>query len=119
MLRTVLTTIVLFATCSVASARPWVAVPVMPAPVVAYYPPAVYPAPVVTYSPVVTAPVVPAPVVVAPAPAVTYYRAPVVATVPSYYYGPTPYVVGRPAVVTQRVYIRGQPVRNALRVLAP
>jgi hypothetical protein len=72
------------------------------------------------------APVVyaPAPVYLAPpplpVPVVTYYRAPVVAYTPGYYFGPAPvYVRPRGYTVRTRVYVRGQPVRNALRVLAP
>ncbi len=63
-----------------------------------------------TYSPVVSAysPVVP-PTYVAPAPVVTYRPVVPVATYPAY----------RPGVVTSRAYYPGQPVRNALRVLAP
>lgn len=63
------------------------------APVTSYYAPTyapVAPAPTVVYRPLVSAPVYPAPV-----------------------------YVGRPAVVRQHLYIRGQPVRNALRVLLP
>lgn len=64
----------------------------------------------------------PAPVFVAPppVPVVAYYGAPVVAYTPGYYYGPAaPVVVGPRYVVRQRVYVRGQPVRNFFRVLAP
>ena len=71
----------------------------------------------------------PAPVFVAPqpVPVVTYYQAPVVAYTPGYYagpvtayYAPAPvYVRPRGYTVRTRVYVRGQPVRNALRVLAP
>lgn len=48
-----------------------------------------------------------APAYVAPAPVVTYR--PVVPVYPAY----------RPGVVTARAYYPGQPVRNALRVIAP
>jgi hypothetical protein len=75
------------------------------------------------------APVVygPPPVFVAPppVPVVTYYQAPVVAYTPGYYFGPAYYgpapVYYRPRgyTVRTRIYVRGQPIRNGLRVLAP
>jgi hypothetical protein len=73
------------------------------------------------------APVVyaPAPVYVAPpVPVVTYYQAPLVTYTPGYYAGPAVvaapvYVRPRAYTVRTRVYVRGQPVRNTLRVLAP
>lgn len=58
----------------------------------------------------------------APAAPVTAYYAPAAPTVvyrpvaPAY---AAPVYVGRPAVVRQHLYIRGQPIRNALRVLLP
>jgi hypothetical protein len=71
----------------------------------------------------------PAPVLVAPppVPVVTYYQAPLVTYTPGFYAGPAPvyyapapvYVRPRGYTVRTRVYVRGQPVRNALRVLAP
>jgi hypothetical protein len=81
---------------------------------VAYYGPVVVPEPVaVAYAPV--------PVVAYfRAPVVAYYRAPAVAYYPAPVCGPVPaYVTARPVIVRQRVYVPGQPVRNALRVLAP
>lgn len=67
------------------------------------YPTTTYyaPAAVTAYSPVVTA---------APVPVTTY--SPVVTAYPSYY-------VGRGVVGQPTVYVPGQPVRNALRFLAP
>jgi hypothetical protein len=51
-------------------------------------------------------------------PVVTYYRSPVIVSRP-YVYSP-PVVVRRPVIVTRpRVYVRGQPIRNTLRFLAP
>jgi hypothetical protein len=89
-----------------------------PAPVVAYRP-----APVVAYRP---APVVayrPAPVVAyRPAPVVAYRPAPVVAYRPVVAVPPpvpVGVVVGRPVVVSTKVYGPGQPVRNLLRAITP
>lgn len=82
---------------------------------VSYYAPA---APVSTYY----APTAPVSTYYPPAVPVTTYYAPVAPTVvyrpvaPAY---PAPVFVGRPAIVRQHLYIPGQPVRNALRVLLP
>ncbi len=109
---------------------------VEPAPTETYYEPVpavryVEPAPVVTYRPWVSySPVFEStvfaspPAYVAPAavPVVTYYGAPVIRTTPGYYVARRPayyYYRARPAVVRSRMYVPGQPVRNALRVLAP
>lgn len=95
-----------------------------------YAPPAGYsPAGYPTASPVgygaqvsYYAPTAPVSTYYAPAAPVTTYYAPVAPTVvyrpvaPAY---PAPVFVGRPAIVRQHLYIPGQPVRNALRVLLP
>jgi hypothetical protein len=50
----------------------------------------------------------------------SYYGAPVVGYAPGYFYGPSPYYYGaRKVVVRSRAFYRGQPVRNAIRALAP
>lgn len=80
-------------------------VAVAPAPVVTYRPTIVSaPAPVIAYSPVAPpvvaySPVAPAPVAVAPAPVV--------------------YTVGRPVVVSTKVYVPGQPIRNFFKAITP
>ncbi len=72
--------------------------------------------------PIVTAPP-PPPVVVAPAPPVMYYARPVYPPVVAYprrYVMPAPVVV-RPRVYALRpkVYVYGQPLRNAIRAMTP
>lgn len=72
--------------------------------------------------PVVVAPA-PAPVVISPAPVVTYYSAPVYPPVVAYprrYFVPAP-VVPAPFVyaVRPKVFVRGQPLRNAIRAATP
>ncbi len=97
----------------------------LPIPAVSYYAPAPvaysasYAAPVAYQSPVSY--YAPTTTFYAPAPVTAYYApaAPAVVyrpVVPAY---PAPVYVARPAVVRQHLYIRGQPVRNALRVLLP
>jgi hypothetical protein len=100
---------------------------------VVYYPPAT--APVVVNSPVVTGQTVwysPAPASVAPALTVTGSAAPVVVAYPPSAYA-APVTVYRPTVVTPystyylgrgsvgqpKIYVPGQPVRNAFRWAAP
>jgi hypothetical protein len=74
---------------------------------VTYRPAIVAPAPVVTYSPVI-------------APTVTYSPAPVVAYSPVVA-APAPVMVpaGRPVVVSTKVYVPGQPVRNFFKAITP
>lgn len=58
----------------------------------------------------------------APAPVTAYYAPPVVSyySTYSYPYAVAPYyVVPRPYVVRQKIYYRGQPVRNFFRALGP
>ncbi len=84
--------------------------------------------PVTTFRPVVVAQPQPVvayrPVVVAPRRVVTYYAPPVYAA-PRYVTNyapvaaPAPAVYGRPVVVRTKVYVPGQPIRNALRWVAP
>ena len=98
------------------------------------YPVAVGPAPVVSYyapGPVFAPPV--GPVVRVPAryyvAAPVVYNAPIVAApvyAPPVYarpiYGPSVYAApfyGRPVVVSPKVYIPGQPVRNVIRAVTP
>ena len=97
---------------------------VAPAPVITYrqvLPAVVAPAPVVTYRPVAPA------YYAAPAPVVVY-RQPVIAYAPSLpYYGPNTYstypnmpvVVARQVIVSPKVYVSGQPVRNVWRAITP
>lgn len=79
------------------------------------------PAPVITYRPV--APTYYA----APTPVITY-RPPVIAYAPALpVYGATTYstypvvptVVARPVIVSPKVYVPGQPIRNVLRAITP
>ncbi len=82
----------------------------------------VAPPAVVAPAPVVVAPA-PAPVVFAPAPVVTYYARPIYPPVIAY---PRRYVVPAPVVpgpfvyaVRPKVFVRGQPLRNAIRAATP
>jgi hypothetical protein len=67
------------------------------------------------YYPVAPVVVAPAPVVIAPAPVVV--PRPVVVARPVVV--PAPVVYGRPVIVRPRVYVPGQPVRNAVRFALP
>jgi hypothetical protein len=87
---------------------PAASVAVAPAPVVAYRPVVVRgPAPVVAYSPVASPIVAYSPV-----------ASPVVAYSPV---APMPvvYAAGRPVVVSTKVYVPGQPVRNFFKAITP
>ena len=92
-----------------------------PAPYASYYAPpvAAAPAPYVSYYAPPVAYAAPAPCVSYYAPAVpyaTYYAAPAPAMVPyRAYYG----VAGWSVYGTPRVYVPGEPVRNALRAVTP
>jgi len=108
--------VVLMASSSVLAQGYVAYLPVAPAPVVSYYPPA----PAVTYGPVVAtsyyAPApyyaaAPAPYIVASPVAAPYYVASPVAVGPLYY--------GRPVIVRPKVYYPGQPVRNVIRAVTP
>lgn len=78
---------------------------------------------ITTYLPPVPPVVAAPPVVVAPAPVVTYYSRPVYPPVVAY---PRRYVVPAPVVIRPRVYalrpkvyVYGQPLRNAIRAVTP
>ncbi len=105
--------------------------PVAPAPVVTYRPmsPAVVArAPVVTYRAIAPAySAAPAPVVTyrqpvpgyaAPAAVVTYRRPMTFGAPVATAYG-VPVVMARPVIVSPKVYVPGQPLRNVLRAITP
>ena len=94
--------------------------PIVAAPVVTYRPvePVVaVPAPVVTYRPVTTVYAAPAPVIAYRQPVVAY--APALPVYSATTYSTYPTVVARPVVVSQKVYIPGQPVRNFFKAITP
>ena len=121
-------TVILLLSCSTTVAGWGYAVPVAtPAPVVHTHYPVMsypigpvygYPAPVVVGRPVITVPprvvyrrsyvVAPSPVMVAPR---VVYRAPVVVAPRAVY--------AAPVMVRPKVYVLGQPIRNAIRAVTP